>query len=270
LTSSQAKGSKDRNVAALLTWFVPGAGHLYLGKAQRALVFFVLIEGLYYLGLKLNQGMTFQYLAPELRSMLAPVLSPEVGNLGGFLWQLRHYAYGHGLVEIWPRGMVAGTLLCASSGVLNALLMVQAHCEASEEKATAAGGPSPAQAACLAWIFPGLAHWKQGRRTRSATIALMLIGLFLFGTLLAEGSNLSRERHFYYWSGQFLLGLPAIVGELLGSDLRVECQIPYGEAGLVFGCVAGLLNVLAMIDAYAYSEARSFQCGESQPARSGA
>jgi hypothetical protein len=37
----------------------------------------------------------------------------------------------------------------------------------------------------------------------------------------------------------------------------VSAHIPYVEAGLVYGCVAGLLNVLAMIDVYAWDEARA-------------
>ena len=33
----------EPTVAALLTWFVPGAGHLYLGKLRTALVGFLVI-----------------------------------------------------------------------------------------------------------------------------------------------------------------------------------------------------------------------------------
>jgi hypothetical protein len=39
--------------------------------------------------------------------------------------------------------------------------------------------------------------------------------------------------------------------------MRVEREIAYVDAGLVFGCVAGLLNVLAMIDVYGWSEAQA-------------
>ena len=67
-------------VAALLTWFVPGAGHLYLGRPVFALVAFVLVEGVYLLGLKLSGGMGFEFLQHELRAPLAPALAPEAGD----------------------------------------------------------------------------------------------------------------------------------------------------------------------------------------------
>ena len=96
----------------------------------------------------------------------------------------------------------------------------------------------------------------EGRRLRAAIVFGLLVGLFAVGTLLADASNLSRERHFYYWAGQFLLGLPALVSEAVLGSTRVTGPIPYAEAGLVYGCVAGLLNVLAMIDVYGWAEAQ--------------
>ena len=69
-------------IAALLTWIVPGAGHLYLGRPMLALLGFLLIEGLYLVGLNLSHGMLLEYLEPDLRGPFAGALTPEVGNLG--------------------------------------------------------------------------------------------------------------------------------------------------------------------------------------------
>ncbi len=242
----------DPNVAALLTWFVPGAGHLYMGRTAFALVAFALVGGLYWLGVSLADGMTFQYLDPELRSRFAPALSPEAGCLGGFLWQVQTYGYGGMQVELFPGTVVLGSVLSALAGVANAMLMIQAHWEAQGRPAAA----SPARLVALGWLVPGLGHLVQGRKRRAAIVFALLVGLFAVGTVLAEGSNLSRERHFYYWSGQFLLGLPALLGEWLGHGIRLDGPLALGDAGLVFGCVAGLLNVLALIDVYAFAEDR--------------
>lgn len=248
----------DANWAALLTWLVPGAGHLYLGRLVPAVVAFVLIEGLYYLGLQLSNGMTFEFLDPELRWNLAPVLSPEVGNLGGFAYQLRSYGFGPGIPRAWPDWIRVGGYLSALSGILNVCLMVQAHVEARASRALLAKSTAPGLLIGLAWLVPGLGHWIQGRRRRAVIVFACLVGLFVLGTVLAEASNLSRERHFYYWSGQFLVGTPVAVAEALFGNLRVAHDIPFVDAGLVFGCVAGLLNILAMIDVFGYAEARIF------------
>jgi hypothetical protein len=140
--------------------------------------------------------------------------------------------------------------------VLNACLMVHAHLAARTADAPAAARSRPALAVFLAWLVPGLGHAFQGRRLRGACVFATLVGLFVLGTWLAEGSNLSRERHFYYWAGQFFLGLPALAAQALGGGMRIRHEIALVDAGLVFACVAGLLNVLAMIDVFDHGEAR--------------
>lgn len=257
------------NWAAVLTWLVPGAGHLYLGRPVLALLGFALVEGIYLLGLQLSQGMTFEYLDLELRSLFAPVLAPETGNLGGFFWQLRTYGFGPGFPREFPEWMRLGSWLTGLSGILNVCLMVQAHVDARLPRESALPRPGrfgPALHVLLAWIVPGLGHLAQGRRMRGVLVFAALVGLFAFGTVLAEGSNLSRERHFYYWSGQFLVGAPAMIAEALWGGMRVRKELPYVDCGLVFGCVAGLLNVLALIDVFGWSEARLFGWPQKQGA----
>ena len=264
------KPGVDASTAAFLTWFVPGAGHLLLGQTGLALAAFGLIEGLYWVGLQLSDGMTFQFLDHELRSAAAPALAPEVANLGGYLYQWRTFGYGpsQGGPQPFPDTVVLGTILTALSGVLNACLMAHAHLSARRSASSAAvdGAGSaartpperrnPALAMLLTWAVPGLGHAWQGRARRGLIVFVSLVGLFALGTWLAEGSNLSRERHYYYWSGQFLIGLPALVAEWIWGDMRIKHAIELVDPGLVFGCVAGLLNILAMIDVFDFGEAK--------------
>lgn len=242
-------------VALILTWVLPGAGHLYLGRARFALLAFALVEGLYLLGLKLSGGLAFEFLQPDLRSPLAAVLTPEAGNLGALLWHRRAHPFlPVGLFVPWPDTIRLGASLTAISGLLNVMLMVAAHTDARFPRAAKAPARHPAALVLAAWALPGLGHWLQGRRARALAIFTMLVSLFLVGTLLGEGSNLDRVRHFYYWGGQLLLGLPALLAELAHGHAPVTGELPYGDAALVFGCVAGLLNVLAMLDVYGYRE----------------
>ena len=278
MSPAQSTGHRrgDPNLAALLTWILPGAGHLYLGRITTGILGFLVIQGLFLLGLELNGGMTFEYLDHELRTAFAPALSPEAGNLGGFIYQMKTYGFGLEHRRPWPEHMHLGVLLTALSGVLNLFLMIHAHLAARSQKdGLSPEVREPVLATALTWVLPGLGHLYQGRRLRGALVFGTLVGLFVLATVLAEGSNLSRERHFYYWAGQFLLGLPALLAELAFGDMRITHGIRFAEPGLVFGCVAGLLNVLAMIDTFAYGEARSLglpmktlqpEAGEEAPA----
>src|SRR5689334_9135145 len=124
----------DSTVAAVLTWILPGAGHFYLGMPVFGLCAFLLVQGLYFLGLRLSDGMLFEYLEPDLQSAFAGVLTPEVGNLGGLVYHMKVYGYGIGHMRPWPDAMWIGCWLTACSGILNACLMVQAHSDARAPK----------------------------------------------------------------------------------------------------------------------------------------
>jgi hypothetical protein len=246
----------DPTVAAVLSLLVPGGGHFYLGQAGLGLFCFVVVEGLYLLGLKLGGGMTFEYLDLELRSPVAAALAPEVGNLGAFLYQMQQYGFGPGFPRLFPEWLRVGSTLAALSGVLNIAVIAHAHwCARTAVRAPRWSESAPV-GVLATWLVPGLGHWLQGRRKRAVVVFALLVGLFVLGTVLAEATNLSRERHFYYWSGQFLVGLPAILAEIVWGGARVRDDIPYVDAGLVFGCIAGLLNTLAMIDVYGFAESK--------------
>ncbi|MFT4537756.1 MAG: hypothetical protein ACI835_000186 [Planctomycetota bacterium] len=265
--SNQATGQGSPAIAVLLTWLVPGGGHLYLGMLRPAVIAFVAIEGMYALGVMLSGGMFLEYLPPEMRSAFAWVLTPEIGNFGALWWHQGQYGYGYGFPRAWPSTMDIGTTLTAASGILNLLMMSRAHMDARLLAARAKPKESlpepgkmlsPGTAILTSWLCPGLGQWLQGRRLRGVLIFAMLVGLFAVGTWLAEGSNLDRERHFYYWAGQFLLGAPAVLTEFANGHPIMTGGVGYADAGVVLASVAGLLNVMSMMDAYAYSEDVTF------------
>jgi len=249
--------------AAVLTWFVPGAGHVYLGRPLLGILAFLLVEGLYLLGVRLSEGRLFEFLEPDLRSAFAGGLSPEVGNLGALVWQMKSYGFGSGIPRPWPAHIHLGSWLTAASGMLNACLMLQAHLLARTQSRASRAASVPALQVLAAWLVPGLGHLLQRRIARGAAVFVLLVGLFVLGTVLAEGSNLDRERHFYYWGGQVLLGVPAMLAEVVHGHARVTRDIPYVDAGLVMACLAGLLNVLALLDVFARAEARALEAPAS-------
>ena len=245
----------DSTVAAVLTWILPGAGHFYLGMPLFGLCAFLLVQGLYLLGLHLSDGMLFEYLEPDLRSSFAGVLTPEVGNLGGLVYHMKVYGFGMPFMRPWPDAMWIGCWLTACSGILNACLMVQAHSDArAPRNASDPGFGRIARPVLAAWAVPGLGHWLQGRKLRAIGFFVLLVGLLVAGSWLAGGANLSRERHFYYWAGQFLAGLPGLILEVWNGHAPLTRDRAYADAGLDLACLAGLLNVLALMDVYAFGE----------------
>ena len=243
-------------VAVILTWFLPGAGHLYLGRGRTAAIGFGVVALLFILGVKLAEGRTFEFLDPELRSQTAIVLAPEVCNLGGLLWLLQNHPITQAPVHpgAFPPWIHLGSLLIALAGLANLGLIVDAHFQARGIARVA--GPSPAVHAAAGWAIPGLGHVLQGRVLRGGIVFGVLVALFGLGTWLAEGTNLSRERHFYYWSAQSFLGLPAIGAELLSGRPPMTGPIARLDIGLFYAALAGLLNLLSLVDVIGFQSAR--------------
>jgi hypothetical protein len=265
----------DPSVATWVTWFIPGAGHVYAGFPYLGIAAFVVVQGLYFLGLHFSDGRGFEFLDADLRSAVAGLLTPEVGNLSALVYHVQHYGMNPPYPRPWPEHIHLGVWLTAISGILNACVMVHANFLARLPKsAPMPRGFVPASHVFAGWFVPGLGHWLQGRRARAIAVFLLLVGLFALGTLLAEGSNLDRERHFYYWSGQFLVGLPAMLAEIAHGHARVTHDIAYADAGLVFACLAGMLNILCLLDLQAYGDKKAFEAlsarDETPPATQGA
>lgn len=256
---NEPRRTGDPTVATILTWLVPGAGHLYVGQVRLAVIAFVVIEALYLAGVLLSRGMFLEYLPPEMRGRFAAALTPEAGNLGALLLHVRHYGFGGLEPRPWPPWMDAGTALTASSGILNLVLASHANLLArlpADVPLPEARPRDPALCTALTWLVPGVGHIAQGRKARGVVAFVLVVGLFALATGLAEGSNLDRERHFYYWAGQVLLGPVALVAEFAHGHPRLESLPPYKDAGVVIGSISGMLNVLLMLDVYGYGESR--------------
>ena len=171
--------------------------------------------------------------------------------------------FGPPVPVAWPEHIHLGSWLVASSGMLNIVFTVHAVALARLPRGARLPGGAPAVQVLCGWLVPGLGHWLQGRRLRAVLVFGVLVGLLVLGSWLAEGSNLDRERHFYYWSGQFLAGLPVMVLEALHGHARVTHDIQYADAGLVFGCLAGLLNVLCLLDVQSFGMRRVLESSTS-------
>jgi hypothetical protein len=146
----------------------------------------------------------------------------------------------------------------------------------------------PLLSAFLAWLVPGGGHLYQGRTGKAILYAVCIIGLYTMGLLMGEFKIVywrwvnplgNPEKFCIYYLGQFWVGLPALPALLqgtlqhlghdpwLGGFLAEPSQTVLNglhpklgklvEIGTIYTTVAGLLNILAIYDAYegpAYQE----------------
>jgi hypothetical protein len=151
-------------------------------------------------------------------------------------------------------------------------------------------------AAFLAWLVPGLGHFYQGRTGKGILYAVCILGLYVMGMVMGEWKIVywrwvnplnNPEKFCLYYPGQFFAGLPALPALIQGTlhhygiepilggflaepDQRIlnGLQVRLGklvEIGTIYTTVAGLLNILAIYDAY---EGPAYQDLEEEAARS--
>ena len=120
-------------------------------------------------------------------------------------------------------------------------------------RAEAVAGRSPAVAAALAWIFPGLGHLFLGRRKTALLYALIVTATFLLG-LSFEGRLYTIDRSqplsilaTFAVSGAGLLNL---VARFLVDNPSGTILAPTYEYGCAYLLTAGLMNLLLMLDAW--------------------
>jgi hypothetical protein len=107
--------------------------------------------------------------------------------------------------------------------------------------------------ACVsAWLIPGLGHYMLGKRGRGAIFFGVVMSLFLFG-LYFEGALVEIDRSdllaMFAGLAELGVGLPYFVADLLGRGDGNITAVTY-EYGYTFLIVAGLLNMLIVLDVF--------------------
>lgn len=114
---------------------------------------------------------------------------------------------------------------------------------------------SPGTALFAGWLVPGGGHFFLGRRTQGVVFFLAITATFLLGMFLTDFRNVSPSRHPFYFLAHILNGGETIAASVLTSGL-VEEEVPRhlgmrtGDIGTLYSAVAGLLNVIVMMDAF--------------------
>lgn len=115
-----------------------------------------------------------------------------------------------------------------------------------------AKGNIPIVPILAAWLIPGGGHLWQRRWGRGALLLVSISAMFLLGVAMGgrlfklTPSNIVETMGFL---GDFCSGLPFMAAKLFGYE-RAEVASPIADFGTKFLLVAGLLNVLCILDAY--------------------
>jgi hypothetical protein len=112
--------------------------------------------------------------------------------------------------------------------------------------------PGPFSIVVLGWLVPGLGHWLTGQARKAVVFFVILGGMFALG-LAFQGQLFAFDTSDLLVSlaavAQWALGAPRLVAAILGAGSGNVVAVTY-EYGNTFLIVAGLLNMLVVLDAY--------------------
>ena len=111
---------------------------------------------------------------------------------------------------------------------------------------------SPVAALVFGWIFPGAGHAYAGQRGKAVLFGVLITGLLVAGFAMGRGTNLLPNE--WWFAPQLGAGGPAALLTPLSQYLAIRRPVdwasPVREIGTLYTAVAGLLNLLVMMDAY--------------------
>ena len=129
---------------------------------------------------------------------------------------------------------------------------------------------SPPVVALAGWALPGLGYWLIGQRGRAVACGVTIILVFLAGILIAgvrvvqapdmnaPGNTFQRILQRPWFIGQVLTGPIGISAAMISDKLanhpnpqirQIEAKARLAEIGTLYTAVAGMLNLLTIIDA---------------------
>jgi hypothetical protein len=135
-------------------------------------------------------------------------------------------------------------------------------------------------AAILAWLWPGLGHIHLGQRTRGLLVMFGVLFLFLGGVLIGSLDVIDRKDDRLWFLAQVLCGPIAIAadfanqnmlkpasGNLLDRYERGDAEVArhvrrkslghVNEMGTLYCALAGLMNLVVILDALQHRQRRS-------------
>ena len=110
--------------------------------------------------------------------------------------------------------------------------------------------------ALAAWAMPGLGHVLLGRTAKGLYLGGLILGAFAVGLLLGQGYSVASVKFPFHWWGLVGGGVPALRANRFRGLRALVHTIDRLELGVVFTTVAGIMNVVAIVDAYTIARTR--------------
>lgn len=257
-----------------LSFLVPGAAHFALGRAVRGAIAFLTTVGMFVVGYVLVRDRIWYMELFKPFGVLRPLfdilplnLLPEGLNAGCMILVSlfdKHLDLNAERMMRLPRAYEhIGLFLTGASGIVSCLWASDAFALASGRKFA---GITPGTAALLSWLVPGSAHLRLGQKDKGLLVLGAIVLTWALGLSFAAGHAVDRPMMSAWWIGQVPFGGGALLATFTTAPLRLTelTGIPtHMELGVCLCTVAGLMNLVVIVDAYTLAEQQGAATSEA-------
>jgi len=282
---SSAKSLRGLGWGVFLGGLVPGLLQFQLGQKGRAVFAFASCLALYMVGWAMVRDRLFYFglFAPETDSLHLSTMAilakcgitttlPEILNLpASMVGSILSFDSSFAAQRLWrmerPLEDIGG-FLTAASGYLAAFWSADGHWGMRLRRDSGDDTPAPicnpALAAGISWLLPGVGHALAGQRNKGLLMGGATLLVFAFG-LLASSHSCDRAIAPVWWIGQSLCGLGTLFASLVTAPPKMLPPFPENlDLGTVLCTVAGLMNLVVMVDAFSVAERSVFPIARLQ------
>lgn len=103
------------------------------------------------------------------------------------------------------------------------------------------------------WLVPGAGHFVLGKKIKAVLLFSIVLVVFLVGFTLTGLKPIAWEDNPFYYLGRFGSGIFYLIAEVVASgkaDPVDGMHMSIFEAGLLYCCVAGILNLVICINIF--------------------
>ncbi len=111
-------------------------------------------------------------------------------------------------------------------------------------------GKNPIIGLVMTWLVPGAGHFYIGRKAKAAYFFFLITAAYCLGLILADFCCVNIDRFPWHYAGEIFYGGATFLTQNLTRDLLVGDFNRFLEHGTLITTVAGLLNVVVMVDFY--------------------
>ena len=109
---------------------------------------------------------------------------------------------------------------------------------------------NPVVGLVLAWLVPGAGHLYLGQKAKGIYYCVLVTTTFVLGLFLADFCNVSIDRFPWHYIGEIFYGSATLIVQALTVNLQIGEFNRFLDYGTLITTIAGLLNIVVMVDFY--------------------